>query len=114
MSKQNPLTPEIASQIGGAIAELQVLGESKIVTQENDAKKAGLNAFLTRALAEHADELIASWFAVHLEYEPMIHGFVGLMSRASAIMQRRAQHQAAQAEEQQPKQADNVVQLNPK
>jgi hypothetical protein len=98
MSKQNILTPEIASQIGGAIAELQVMNEIRIVTQESEAKKAGLQSFLNRALAEHADELIASWFAVHLEYEPLIHGFVGLMSRSSGILQKRAEHMAKQAE----------------
>lgn len=104
MSKEQPLTPEIASQIGGAIAELNVLNEQKILTQENEAKKNGLNNFLNRALREHADELIASWFAVHLEYEPMIHGFVGLMSRATGIMKRRSEaQQQAQAQQDQSK-----------
>jgi hypothetical protein len=118
MSKQNPLSPEIANQIGGAIQRLSQLSESKIVTQESDAEKAGLTNFLQRVVVEHADELIASWYAVRMEYEPLVNGFAGLMARASGILKRKEefirQHEAAKAaeaaEQQQPT-PDNVVPL---
>lgn len=93
-----PLTDDEAQQIGGAIHALKEIGTTKIISPQHEAEQKGNLAFLQRILVEHADELLASWFAVHHEYEPLVGAFAALLSRATGVIQRtQAARAAAQA-----------------
>lgn len=86
--KNVPITEEAARKLAEAIARLTELGDSKIINPTTEAEVKGLRQFISNTTAEHANELIACWFAVHFEYEPLIHGFAGLLSRANGILAR--------------------------
>jgi hypothetical protein len=104
-----PLTDDEAQQIGGAIHALKEIGTTKIISPQHEAEQKGNLAFLQRILVEHADELLASWFAVHHEYEPLVGSFAALLSRATGVIQRtQAARAAAQAKtDEKPAEAPN-------
>jgi hypothetical protein len=92
---RTPLTDEQAQQIGGAIHALKEIGTTKIISPKHEAEQKGNLAFLQRILVDHADELLASWFAVHHEYEPLVGSFAALLSRATGVIQRTQAARAA-------------------
>lgn len=83
-NKPTPLSIETATQIAGAIARLQEIGHSTIIDPKSEAEQKGLQQFLANTLPQHSNELIACWFAVKTEYEPLIQGVQGLLRRATA------------------------------
>lgn len=112
------LTQDVAQQIGGALQRLKEIGSATIISPQFEAEQKGLIQFLNRSLLTYADELIACWLAVQYEYEPLVLGFAGLMSRANGILMRKMQAAQAQnqRQEQKPAQvedkpADNVIPL---
>jgi hypothetical protein len=98
---RTPLTDDEAQQIGGAIHALKEIGTTKIISPKHEAEQKGNLAFLQRILVDHADELLASWFAVHHEYEPLVGSFAALLSRATGVIQRTQAARAA-AQQKQP------------
>lgn len=115
-NQRNELTQEVAEQIGGALQRLKEIGSSTIIAPQHEAEQKGLIQFLSRVLLEHADEMLACWMAVKVEYEPLVLGIAGVLSRSNGILMRRMQATQAQqkpVEQTENTQAapDNVVQL---
>lgn len=81
------LTEQIVTELGGALERLQALGEAKIFTTEQAAEKRGLEAFVQRALSEHAQELLGAWLTVQKQYVPLVRGFAFLMMNATNLLQ---------------------------
>ena len=102
------LSDQKANEIGGAIQRIAELTDKKIIEASDAAEKRGLEQFLSRAMTEHAQELLACWFTMQRQYRPLIQGFVGLLANANAILD-RAQPAAAPA----PKQEEPVKQEEP-
>ncbi len=116
------LTIEEARQLGGAIQRLNELGNSKILIPTHEAEQKGLRDYITRITSAHADELLACWFAIHNEYEPLIESFASLLMRAQRTIE--ARYRAANPPESEPGQGQaqqeataatpaNVVPLTP-
>lgn len=119
MNKE-PLSMEEAQKIGGAMHRLSELAQTKILSPQLDAERVGTIQYLQRVLVEYCDEFLASWFAVRTEYEPLIQGFAGLLSRATGIIQKsqaQRQQQAEgksqdQTEAEHPQDPENVIKLD--
>lgn len=96
--QRSALTVEVAQSIGQALARLQEIGNSVIIDPKHEAEVKGIRAYLASTVPQHANELLACWFAVHNEYEPLINGFVGLLTRANAVIGARQQQIQAAAQ----------------
>lgn len=105
---RTPLTLEQAQKFGGAIHRLNELDTATIAAPSDAAERAGIIKFLQEELVPHADELIASWFAVTLEYEPLVGSFAAMLNRANNVIQRSL---AAKQQQSQPPAPENVIQL---
>ncbi len=85
------LTEKKANEIGGALQRIAELTEKKIIEATDAAERRGLEQFVAREVAEHAQELLACWYTMQRQYRPLIQGFVGLMANASAILNKSEQ-----------------------
>lgn len=95
---QVKLTFESASALAGALTRLTELSANEIINPKDEAEKKGLEQFLSNNVPQHLNELLACWFAVRNEYEPLINGFVGLISRSNAIITKNNKIPAASEE----------------
>ncbi len=94
MQINSPLAPldiKLANQIGGAIHRLNELAEKKIIEQGDAAEKRGQIAFLQEHLLAHANELLASWFTMEMEYRPLLQSLATVLSHTGDIIERRNQ-----------------------
>lgn len=85
------LTMQNIHAIGGAYHRLLELKSQSVVTPTTEAEVRGLLEYLANELISHADELIACYVAVKLEYEPMLNIFASVGNRVSGIQHARAQ-----------------------
>ena len=83
-----PLTEKIVSEMGGALQRIEELSTKAIIETSDAAERRGLEQFLTRALLEHAPELLGSWVTVRQEYAPLVRGFASLIKNADSILVR--------------------------
>ena len=83
MSKRIELSEQVATEIAGSLHRLNELGDSTIVNPATEAEVKGLRQYLANTLPQYANELIANWFIMRNEYEPLIGGFTALMRRAN-------------------------------
>lgn len=80
------LTKQLVTELGGALDRLEVLSQQSIFTTETAAEKRGQEAFLQRALLEHAPELLGAWVTIQEQYAPLVRGFAALTMNASLLL----------------------------
>lgn len=83
------LQHEEGQNLIAAIRRLHELENSKIITTNQEAEKAGIINLVKTKTAEHADELLACWSAVRFEYEPLVGSISLFMDRVSSIRRNR-------------------------
>jgi len=93
-----PLELNEGRDLINAVNKLNALSAQKILTKTSDAEKAGLDSYVRTALYEHASVLLACWFAVRTEYEPLINSVGAILNRVNGMKQLHEQAVAAAAE----------------
>ena len=95
------LTFKQAEELGGALARLAELGDSKIITKENEAERNTLQRFVTTTAVECLPDLLGAWFTVRRQYEPLLLAISGVVHQVGGIIARQQaalQEQAKQNE----------------
>jgi hypothetical protein len=85
----NNLTFKQAEELGGALARLAELGESKIVTKEIETERAALQRFVATTATEHITDLLGAWFTVRRQYEPLLLTIAGIAKQVGGILQQQ-------------------------
>jgi hypothetical protein len=80
------LTFKQAEELGGALARLQELGETKIITKEIETERAALERFISTTFREHALELLGTWMTVRRMYEPLLLSIAGVAKQVQGIL----------------------------
>lgn len=93
-----PITREQAVQAAKAFQRLRQLDADKLLTENNLTEAKGLREFLNNFFQAHGPGLLACFFAVEDEYEPLIQMFSMLKTRAQSFEQIRARAEAAAKE----------------
>lgn len=88
------MSEQVATDIAGALHRLNELGDSTILNPATESEVLGLRKYLANELPKYANELIANWFIMRNEYEPIIAGFNALTRRAHFALQLEANARA--------------------
>lgn len=81
--KKTLLTQQDAIEIAGAVARLDEIKNLSALSQTKqiEAEACGLVEFLSKKFIDNAGEFLGCWFAVRLEYEPLIRGLAPVLRR---------------------------------
>jgi hypothetical protein len=93
-----PLTPELGAQLRQAVHTLRNMNEINILTPDREKQIIEAQSFLQQLMPRYADELVACWFAVRTEYEPLITVLTPVISRVNSTIKMNRARQQQQAE----------------
>lgn len=100
---QKKLSFEDGQNLAAALQQRRALREQKIQSRETEATLRGLDQHITKTLNEYAENLLACWFVIETEYDPLVTGFSCLLRRGQAL---NARHMAQQLQAQKQHEAE--------